>query len=140
MKAANIRVMIVDDHAAVRSSLAAVLMTFHLELVGEASDGAEAVQLCSKIHPDVILMDLSMPVMDGITATSTIKRLDPSIKIIVLTAFEDDELMLAAISAGAERFILKSISAYELAQSIKQVYTERVASWVSTPSAASALN
>jgi serine phosphatase RsbU (regulator of sigma subunit)/DNA-binding NarL/FixJ family response regulator len=118
-----IRVIIVDDQAIVRSGLAAFLMAFdELHLVGEATDGEEAVQLCEMVHPDIVLMDLKMPRMDGISATHTIQQRWPDIKILVLTSFREKEMVQGALDAGAAGYLLKDITSKELAQAIFQVY------------------
>lgn len=118
-----IRVIIVDDQAIVRSGLGAFLMAFdELHLVGEATDGEEAIQLCKLVHPDVVLMDLKMPHMDGISATRTIHQHWPEIKILVLTSFREKEMVQGALDAGAAGYLLKDITSKELAQAIFQVY------------------
>src|SRR3954452_17777383 len=97
-----IRVMVVDDHKVVRSGLSALLYAYDdLELVGEAADGEEAVALCGRVQPDVILMDLIMPRMDGPTATRSIRELYPQAQILVLTSFKEDNLVHDALKAGA---------------------------------------
>ena len=112
--------MLVDDHAVVRSGLSAFLLAFDdLELVGEANNGAEAVELCQKIQPDVVLMDMIMPEMDGATATQVIRENNPGIQVIALTSFKEDELIHRALEAGAIGYLLKNISAQELANAIR---------------------
>lgn len=121
-----IRVMLVDDHAVVRSGLSGFLLAFDdLELAGEASNGEEAVQLCEQVKPDVILMDLVMPVMDGAAATRAIRRRCPQIQIIALTSFKERELVQGALDAGAIGYLLKSVSADELADAIRAAYAGR---------------
>ena len=116
----TIRVMLVDDHAVVRSGLSAFLMVNpDLELVGEAEDGQQAVQRAGLLHPDVILMDLMMPVMDGITATRAIKRQYPAMQIIALTSFQEDELVQGALQAGAVGYLMKDVTARQLAAAIR---------------------
>jgi NarL family two-component system response regulator LiaR len=115
-----IRVMLVDDHAVVRSGLGAVLSSFDdLKLVGEANNGAEAVRLSEQLKPDVILMDLLMPVMDGVTAIKAIHEKWPDISIIALTSFGDKELVEGALKAGAMSYLIKTVSASELAAAIR---------------------
>src|SRR5207253_1169744 len=98
----RIRVMIVDDHEMVRGGLAAFLhAAADLELAGEAETGEEAVQLCATVQPDVVLMDLMLPQMDGIAATRTIRQLYPRVQIIALTSFRDEHLIQGALQAGA---------------------------------------
>ncbi|MGE5221792.1 MAG: SpoIIE family protein phosphatase, partial [Omnitrophica WOR_2 bacterium] len=121
-----IRVAIVDDQAIVRSGLGAFLMAFdELQLVGEANDGEEAIQLCELVQPDVVLMDLKMPHMDGLTSTRQIRQRWPGIKVLVLTSFKDTEMIQNALEAGATGYLLKNISAHELAEAIIQVHEGR---------------
>lgn len=116
----KIRVMLVDDHEMVRSGLAAFLLAFKdLELVGEASDGEEAVQLCQRVNPDVILMDLVMPQMDGAQATLAVRRVCPDVQVIALTSFKEEDLVQAAMEAGAIGYLFKSVSAKDLAEAIR---------------------
>ena len=115
-----IRVVIVDDHPMVRNGLAAFLRLFDdLELVGEASDGAEAVRLCASRQPDVVLMDLIMPGTDGPTATSLIRERSPATRVIALTSFPDEDLVPRALKAGATSYLLKNVGAEELAAAIR---------------------
>jgi NarL family two-component system response regulator LiaR len=116
----HIRVMLVDVHAVVRSGLIAFLLAYdEFELVGEASNGEQAFQLCQKVQPDVLLMDLVMPGMDGATATSLIREKYPEIQVIALTSFKEKELVEGALKAGAIGYLLKDISADELANAIR---------------------
>lgn len=116
----TIRVMVVDDHTVVRSGLAALLYAFEdFELVGEASDGEEAVRQCARLQPDVILMDLIMPRMDGPTATRIIKERYPKTQILVLTSFKEDNLVHDALKAGAIGYLLKNVTPDELANGIR---------------------
>ncbi len=116
----NIRVMLVDDHAVVRSGLTAFLSAYpDLELVGEAENGQQAVQRAAALQPDVILMDLIMPVMDGVAATQVIKRRYPHIQIVVLTSFQEDELVQNALRAGAVGYLMKNVTARELVTAIR---------------------
>jgi two-component system, NarL family, response regulator LiaR len=118
-----IRVMIVDDHTVVRSGLGAFLMTCDdLALVGEAKNGEQAVRLCDQAQPDVVLMDLIMTGMDGPTATRLIREKHPNIQVIALTSYKDKELVHAAIQAGAIGYLLKDVSAEELARAIRSAY------------------
>lgn len=120
----KIRIVIVDDHNVVRSGLSAFLMAFEdFELVGEASDGKEAVELCEILHPDIVLMDLVMPVMDGAQATREIRERFEDIQVIVLTSFKEDELVEGALQAGAIGYLLKNVSADELADAIRKAHT-----------------
>ena len=116
----TIRIMIVDDHAVVRSGLTAFLSVMpDLEMVGEAENGEQAVVRAELIKPDVILMDLMMPVMDGVSAIRAIKTKSPSIQIIALTSFQEDELVQNALKAGAIGYLMKNVSARELAAAIR---------------------
>jgi two-component system, NarL family, response regulator LiaR len=119
-ESAPIRVLLVDDHAVVRSGLGAVLLSYDdMELVGEAGNGEEAVRLCEKLQPDVVLMDLMMPVMDGVSATAAIRKQWPKINIIALTSFKEKEMVEGALKAGAMSYLLKNVSAGELVTAIK---------------------
>ncbi|RPI21522.1 MAG: DNA-binding response regulator [Chloroflexota bacterium] len=121
-----IRVLIADDHPLVRKGLRALLVEFDdIELVGEAVDGREAVALFSKFKPDIILMDLVMPKMDGIEATRVITGEHPDARILVLTSFINDEYLFPAIKAGALGYLLKEADPKELIQSIHQIYLGR---------------
>jgi NarL family two-component system response regulator LiaR len=116
----TIRVMLVDDHAVVRSGLAAFLLAFDdLELVAEASDGAEAVRLCERMRPDVVVMDLLMPRMDGATATRAIREHFPHIQVLILTSFNENNLVQEALKAGAIGYLLKNVTADELANAVR---------------------
>ncbi len=115
-----IRVMIVDDHAVVRSGLGAFLMVFDdLELVGEAGSGKEALQLIPQVQPDVVLMDLIMPDMDGAAATQAIRSRWSGVQVVVLTSFREDDLVKSALQSGAIGYLLKNVSADELADAIR---------------------
>jgi two-component system, NarL family, response regulator LiaR len=119
-ESAPIRVLLVDDHAVVRSGLGAVLLSYDdMELVGEAGNGEEAIRLCEKMQPDVVLMDLMMPVMDGVSATAAIRKKWPRINIIALTSFKEKEMVEGALKAGAMSYLLKNVSANELVTAIK---------------------
>jgi NarL family two-component system response regulator LiaR len=121
-----IRVMIVDDHAVVRSGLGAFLMAFDdLELVAEASSGEQALQLCNQANPDVILMDLVMPGMDGAEATKAIREKCPDIQVIALTSFKELELVQGAMQAGAIGYLLKNVSVDDLVKAIREAYAGR---------------
>jgi two-component system, NarL family, response regulator LiaR len=119
-----IKVLLVDDHAVVRSGLGAVLMSSDdMELVGEARNGEEAVNLCRQLQPDVVLMDLMMPVMDGVEATRVICQRWPRIKVIALTSFKEKETVEGALKAGAMSYLLKNVSAEELSAAIQGAVT-----------------
>jgi serine phosphatase RsbU (regulator of sigma subunit)/DNA-binding NarL/FixJ family response regulator len=118
--------MIVDDHSMVRRGIATILKVKPgLELVGEAGNGVEALQLCEQVRPDVILMDLVMPEMDGAAATHAIRASFPDIQVIALTSFKDKELVQGALEAGAIGYLLKNISADELTDAIRSAYAGR---------------
>jgi NarL family two-component system response regulator LiaR len=122
-----IRVLLVDDHAVVRSGLAKFLIVNKdMELVGEASDGSEAIQMAALHKPDVILMDLMMPVMDGIAATREIHQKYPNIKIIALTSFSEQNLVQGAIQAGVIGYMQKNVTAIELANAIRSAAAGRM--------------
>jgi NarL family two-component system response regulator LiaR len=121
-----IRVMLVDDHTMVRRGLATFLLVFDdLELVGEAANGAEAIELCSHFSPDVVLMDLAMPDVDGVTATRVIRQRYPMVQVIALTSFKEQELVQNALQAGAIGYLLKDVTADELAQAIRAAHAGR---------------
>ena len=116
-----IKVLLVDDHTVVRSGLSAVLsICDDLSLIGEAGNGEEAVKFCEREQPDVILMDLLMPKMDGVAATKAIKTKWPKIQIIALTSFKEKEYVEGALKAGALGYLLKNVSADELANAIRR--------------------
>jgi len=115
-----IRVLLVDDHAIIRSGLGAVLLAHDdLDLAGEASNGEEALRMCEQLQPDVVLMDLMMPGMDGTTATRAIRERWPQIHVIVLTSFKEKDLVEEALKAGAISYLLKNVSAEELVLAIR---------------------
>ncbi len=119
---ASIRVLLCDDHAIVRKGIGALLSTQKdIEVVGEASDGKEAVAQAEKLHPDVILMDLVMPQLDGIGATQQITAKQPNAHILVLTSFAADDKVFPAIKAGALGYLLKDSGPAELLRAIHQV-------------------
>ena len=121
-----IRVMVVDDHAVVRGGLSAFLLAYEdLQLVGEAANGAEALWLAERCQPDVVLMDLMMPEMDGATATRQLRQRHPHIQVIALTSFKEDDLVQGALAAGAIGYLLKNISANELVGAIRSAYVGR---------------
>jgi two-component system, NarL family, response regulator LiaR len=122
-----IRILLVDDHAVVRSGLSTFLMVNQdMKLVAEATDGAEAIQMANLHTPDVILMDLMMPGMDGITATRAIHQKFPQIKIIALTSFSEQNLVQGALQAGAIGYLQKNVTAMELANAIRSAHGGRM--------------
>ena len=119
----RIRVLIVDDHAVVRSGLAQLLATTDdIELVGTASNGNEAIAGVAALHPDVVLMDLSMPDLDGVEATRQIAEQHPSSHVLVLTSFSDQTRILDALAAGADGYLLKHADPDEIADGIRAVH------------------
>lgn len=115
----TIKILLVDDHAVVRSGLSKFLLVNNdMKLVGEASDGDEAVQKTSLYKPDVVLMDLMMPGMDGITATRQIRQKYPDVKVIALTSFAEPNIVQGALQAGAIGYLQKNVTAKELARAI----------------------
>lgn len=119
-----IRVLIVDDHTIVRSGLSALLLAFDdLELAGEASNGREAITAYEKLRPDVVLLDMVMPEMDGAQATRVLREKHPQAKVLILTSFKEDELVKAAMSAGAIGYLMKNVTAEELANAIRLAHT-----------------
>jgi NarL family two-component system response regulator LiaR len=121
-----VRVMIVDDQPVVRSGLSAFLMVYDdLEFVGEASGGLEAVRKCPELRPDVVLMDLVMPEVDGPEATRLIRESCPHVQVIALTSYKEEELVQGALKAGAIGYLLKNVSADELANAIRAAHAGR---------------
>jgi NarL family two-component system response regulator LiaR len=119
----TIKVLVVDDHDMVRRGLATFLrINQDLVLVGEGRDGKEAIALCEQLQPDVVLMDLLMPDMDGTTATRSIRQRWPQIQVIALTSFQDQELVQRVLQAGAISYLLKNVSADDLAEAIRAAY------------------
>lgn len=116
----SIRVLLVDDHDMVRRGLAVFLLAYDdLVLVGEASNGSEALEKCAQLHPDVVLMDLMMPGMDGVTATRLIHERYPTIQVIALTSFSEEKLVETALQAGAIGYLFKNVSVDDLASAIR---------------------
>lgn len=121
-----IRVMLVDDHMMVRRGLAAFLKVFDdLLLVGEAESGEAAIQRCAEAQPDVILMDMVLPMMDGAATTRAIRQQFPQVQVIVLTSFKEGDLIKKALEAGAIGYLLKDVSADELARAIRAANSGR---------------
>ncbi|HSL44015.1 MAG TPA: response regulator transcription factor [Anaerolineales bacterium] len=127
----EIRVLIVDDHAMVRQGLRTFLelqdtSALRITVVGEAENGVQAVELAEKIQPDIVLLDLVMPQMDGIRATQKIIACSPNSRIIILTSFGEDDKVLPAIRAGAQGYLLKDIPPDELVRAIREAYLGNV--------------
>ncbi len=132
-----IRVMLVDDHTMVRRGLAAFIKVFDdLQLAGEAESGAAAIQLCAEALPDVVLMDMVMPDMDGAATTRLIRQQFPQVQVIALTSFKEGDLVKNALEAGAIGYLLKDVSADELAGAIRAAHAGRA---TLSPEAAQAL-
>jgi NarL family two-component system response regulator LiaR len=122
----KIRVVIVDDHTMVRTGLATFLeASDDLELVGQATDGQEAVDLCGQSQPDVVLMDLVMPRMDGVAATRIIRERWPQVQVIALTSFQEMKLVQDALQAGAISYLLKNVSMDELTEAVRAAHAGR---------------
>jgi DNA-binding NarL/FixJ family response regulator len=119
----KIRVLVVDDHVVVRSGLEQLLATTDdIELAGTASNGNEAIDAVERLHPDVVLMDLSMPELDGVEATRRISVEHPSSRVLVLTSFSDQSRILDALSAGADGYLLKHAEPDDIAEAIRAVH------------------
>jgi len=130
----KIRVLIVDDHTLIRQGIRALLsLTENIEIVGEASDGREAIEKTRQLKPDIVLMDLAMQNMGGLEATRRIRTEFPATKIIALTQYDDTEYVIPVIEAGARGFVTKMASTMELATAIQAVY--RGESYLSTAAA-----
>ena len=133
----TIRVLLVDDHAMVRLGLSTFLKVFDdLELAGEADSGQAALRLCAQVSPDVVLMDLVMPDMDGVTATRLIRQQFPDVQVVALTSYTEAGLVQNALQAGAIGYLLKDVSADELARAIRAAHSGRA---TLSPEAAQAL-
>ena len=125
-QAEKIRVLAVDDHELVRNGMAFLLSPFtDIEVVGLAPNGEEAVSLCEKLRPDVVLMDMVLPGMDGATATRTIRARYPQVQVLALTTFHDEELVGRTMHAGAIGYLLKGVSTKELAAGIRSAHAGR---------------
>jgi len=119
----NIRILIADDHAVVREGTRRIMEQEEgLEVVGEAADGNEAVRLAIELKPDIIIMDISMPHLDGIEATKQIKTLCPSISVLILSAYDNDQFIFSLLEAGAAGYLLKDVRGRELVDAVRAVY------------------
>lgn len=117
-----VRILLVDDQRLILDGLKTILeLEPDFEVVGTATSGREALGLVARLHPDVILMDLKMPEMDGVTATRQIKQIDPETKIVILTMFDDDDYVFSGVAAGAMGYVMKDVSADELIQVVRAV-------------------
>jgi NarL family two-component system response regulator LiaR len=136
-EAHTIRVLVVDDHEIIRTGIVYSLSTFHdLELVGEANSGREALELCSETQPDVVLMDMLMPGMDGVQTTRAVKEQHPQVQVLALTSFYDKDRVWQAMQAGAAGYLVKGVSASELAEAIRVAHAGQT---VLSPEATEAL-
>jgi DNA-binding NarL/FixJ family response regulator len=118
----RIRILLAEDHKIVREGTRQLLAQFpDLEVIGEAADGAEAVRLTAELHPDVVIMDIRLPRMNGIEATRAIIANSPSIRVLILSAYDDDNYVFPLLDAGASGYLLKTVSASELANAIFRV-------------------
>ena len=123
----DIRILVVDDHAVIRSGLSKVLMVNKdLVPVGEATDGSEAIEMVATHKPDVVLMELMMPGMDGITATREIHEKYPPVKVIALTSFTEKNMVQKALQAGAIGYLVKNITASELGSAIRSAFAGKM--------------
>ncbi len=122
-KTEKIKVLIVDDHDMVRMGLISLLENFDdFEIIGDVSNGLMAIELCSQHHPHVVLMDILMPGMDGITTTRLIREKFPDIQVIALTSYSDEETIQKVLKAGALSYLLKNVSVDELAEAVRKAY------------------
>jgi DNA-binding NarL/FixJ family response regulator len=117
----TVRVLLADDHRILREGLRRSLEALGLEVVGEAADGEEAVELAEQLRPDVVLMDLSMPVLDGVEATRRIRERRPEVRVVVLTMHADEATMARAVRVGADGYLVKDCSSDEIADTLRQV-------------------
>ena len=123
MHAGKIRVVIAEDHAVVREGTRELIEREpDIEVVGEATNGAEAVEAVERLRPDVVLMDISMPVMTGIEATQRIKSLAPSTAVLILTAYDDERYVFALLEAGAAGYLLKDVPSAEVVRAVRAVF------------------
>jgi NarL family two-component system response regulator LiaR len=120
----TIRVLIADDHAMLREGMRRMFeREKDIEVVGEAGDGEEAVRLAEECKPDVAIMDISMPKLDGIEATKEIKKRCPSVTVLILSAYDDDQFVFALLEAGAAGYLLKSVRSREVIDAVRAVYS-----------------
>jgi len=118
----KVNVLVVDDHPMVRDGMRGMLSSDRaFEVVGEAANGADALAAVDKLHPDVVLMDIRMPDMDGLQATQQIKAAHPDVSVIMVTMYDDPDYLMEAISAGAAGYLLKDVSRFDLMQTVRTV-------------------
>jgi DNA-binding NarL/FixJ family response regulator len=134
---APVRLLLADDHTMLRESLRRTMEAEGLEVVGEAGDGEEAARLAEQLHPDVVLMDVSMPVLDGVEATRLIAQRSPEVNVVMLTMHADQDVIARAIRAGAVGYLVKDCTTEELVRTIRQAASGETA--ISTELAASML-
>jgi DNA-binding NarL/FixJ family response regulator len=126
-KKQSIRILLADDHSITRNGLKTILSLYgDMVLVGEASNGNDAIKICKKTNPDIILMDLDMPILDGVSATGIIRKECPGVKVIALTSFTDKKLVKNAIKAGISSYIVKNISPDELIKAIRSTFLGKI--------------
>lgn len=119
----KIKVLMVDDHALMRDGIRALLsLSDDMEIIGEAADGWEALEKVQELSPDVVVMDIAMPNMDGLEATRRIKKKHPKVKVLVLTQYDNQEYILSAIKAGTDGYVPKKAAGSELASAIRAIY------------------
>lgn len=119
----TIKILLAEDHVVVREGIRELIQGEEdMEIVGEAGDGEEAVALVSQVEPDVVLMDIAMPKMNGIEATQQIKQSRPSVSVLILTAYDSEEFILALVEAGASGYLLKNVQGREVLNSIRAVF------------------
>ena len=136
-EANSIRVLIVDDHEIIRTGITYSLTAYpDMEIVGEASSGQEALKLCRETQPDVVLVDMVMPEMDGVQTTQAIRKEHPQVQVLALTSFHDRERVWQVMQAGAAGYLVKGVTASELAEAIRVAY---VGQTVLSPEASQAL-
>lgn len=122
-KEVKIRVLLVEDHAVVREGTAELInRQIDMVVVGEAGDGQQAVELAGRLQPDVVLMDVALPVLDGISATRKIKEAGPTIAVLALSAHDEDQYVFALLEAGAAGYLLKTVRGNELVEGVRAVY------------------
>ena len=120
----KIRVLLAEDHIVVREGIRGLIQgEDDMEVVGEASDGEEAIQLVAQLEPDIVLMDIAMPKVNGIEATQRLKEAHPFVGVLILTAYESEEFIFASVKAGAAGYLLKNVRGYALLNSIRAVYS-----------------
>jgi len=137
MTAGRIRILVADDHAMVRTGLTTMLTIFdELVFVGAATDGQAAIEMCDQCQPDLVLMDMHMPAVDGVTATRAIRQKHPQIKVLALTAYMQDPIIKQALQAGAAGYLHKSVSLDELISAIHSIFAGQV---ILAPQAAESL-